>query len=346
MCEFFENNKKCCKKNIYGLFCNKHKRNHLINDNIISIDKFTKKNSDYLKNDIIYTLNYLDKKKYNKSLKKDILFNILTEKFKKYDYYNNYIINIENIQLKLKYKFNKVNRILRGEGYIHRDKCNNKEDFFTYETVHEINNKYFFSYKDDKNIIWFFDIRSLKKLINTNQSNPYTMVPFNSETIIRANKLVDILKNKGISLNFEDEMKEIKKDKKAILKQKMVDVSAIMERLGFSFNLEWFTILSLLHLKKLYALLEDIWNYRTQLSLSSKRMICPPNGIIFNKSQLEIRNINSRDNIREIILNDILKFNDAIDDGNKRNGYMYFLIGLGKVNTSVYDIHPWILSVD
>ena len=30
MCDFCENNVKCCKKNTYGQFCNKHKRNYLI----------------------------------------------------------------------------------------------------------------------------------------------------------------------------------------------------------------------------------------------------------------------------------------------------------------------------
>ena len=27
-------------------------------------------------------------------------------------------------------------------------------------------------------------------------------------------------------------------------------------------------------------------------------------------------------------------------------GYMYFLIGLAKINPVVYDIHPWILNID
>ena len=141
-------------------------------------------------------------------------------------------------------------------------------------------------------------------------------------------------------------MKELKKDKKQILKQKMVDVSAAIERLGFSFNLEWFSCLGLIPLKKLYGLLEDIWNYRTQLPIEIKRRICPPNGLIFNKSVIEIRRITQRDDMRNIIVSDILKFNNAIDDSDKKTGFMYFLIGLAKINPNVYNIHPWILSID
>ena len=52
MCEFIENNAKCCKKNMYGNYCKKHKRNHLIQNEIISIQNFTNKYSDILK--VIY----------------------------------------------------------------------------------------------------------------------------------------------------------------------------------------------------------------------------------------------------------------------------------------------------
>ena len=45
------------------------------------------------------------------------------------------------------------------------------------------------AYKDDNNIIWFFDVGSLK-LIELKQANPYTMIPFNDNVIYRANKII------------------------------------------------------------------------------------------------------------------------------------------------------------
>ena len=346
MCEFIENNAKCCKKNMYGNYCNKHKRNHLIQNEIISIHNFTNKYSDYLKGDILNTLNNISPKKYKNSSKKPLLFDILSNKYMKFTHYTNNCSSIIKIQKHYKKRYIKFHGFLRGEGFIDKSKCNNQEDFFTYETVNEIDDKYFFSYKDNKNIVWFFDIRSLKKILEMNQPNPYTMVPMDDIIKGRACKLIKYLNDKNIPLNFEDEMKEIKKDKKSILKQKIVDLSANIERLGFSFNIEWFTVLHTTNLKKLYSLLEDIWNYRAQLSLAMKMKICQPNGIVFNKSQLEIRNITSRDNIRTVILDDVLKFSNAVEDGDKKTGYMYFLIALAKINPVVYDIHPWILNID
>jgi len=331
---------------MYGNYCKKHKRSHLIQNELISFTNFTNKSSDYLKGNILNTLNKIDIKKHKKSLKKGILFDILSNKYGKFVHYTNNYSSIIMIQKHYKKRYIKLHGSLRGEGFIDKSKCNNQEDFFTYETAYEIDDKYFFSYKDNKNIVWFFDIRSLKKILEMDQPNPYTMVPIDNNIKRKAQKLIKYLNDKNIPLHFEDEMKELKKDKKSILKLKIVDLSANIERLGFSFNIEWFKGLHTTNLKKLYSLLEDIWNYRAQLSSAMKMKICPPNGIVFNKSQLEIRNITSRDNIRTIILDDVLKFGNAVEEGDKKTGYMYFLIGLAKINPVVYDIHPWILNID
>jgi len=348
MCDFSENNTTCCKKKCYGNFCKKHKRNHLISDsnNLIILRKFTKKSSDYLKDDILNTINYIDKKKYKKSLKKPILFDILFERYNSWIYYSDHIELILKLQNNFKEKYKKKYASLRGEGFIDKTLCNNKEDFFTYETYDEIENKYFFSYKDDLNIVWFFDIRSFKKLIDMDQGNPYTMKKITYLTKLRANRLIEYLKKENISIDFKDEMKEIKKDKKAILKQKMIDLSANIERLGYSFNMEWFSVLNTMSLKKLYSLMEDIWNYRAQLSIDMKMRICPPNGLVFNKSPIEVRNINTRDKMRSLVIDDVSNFNKAVDDNDKKIGYMYFLYGLAKVNPIVYQTHDWIMNID
>jgi len=345
MCDFSENNVICNKKICHGQYCNKHKRNYLVHNDFIVYDRFTNKPSDYLKDDILRTINKYDNKKYHKSLKKNVLFELLSERYNKIDHYNDNIDIIKSIQSKYKAKYNRLNEIIRGEGFNDRKKCNNNEDFFTYETYDEIDDRYFFSYKDDTDIVWFFDIRSLKKLIDMNQGNPYTMKEFDYPTIYKANKLIEYLKNNNVCIDFKDEMKELKKDKRKILKQKMIDIFSSIERLGYSFNNDWFTILPVQHLKKLYSLLEDIWNYRAQLPMQQKMLICPPNGMIFNKHPIEIRNITNKHKMREIIIEDISKFNNAVSDNDKKTGFMYFLIALGKINPSVTAIHPWIAYV-
>ena len=345
MCEYIHNNSICGKKKCYGEFCCKHRREYLVQNDFIIINKFTDKSSDYLKDDILSTLNQIDKKKYKKSLKKDILFNVLSSKINRLNHYTNNSEKIQKIQFIYKEKYKKQQSLIRGEGFLNKKSCNNTEDFFTYENVDEISDKYFFSYKDYKNIVWFFDIRSLKKLIDMKQPNPYTMVPFNDNVIIRALKIIEKLNNMNISTDFKDEIKQVEKDKKKLLKQKVIDVFASIERLGLSVNAQWFTCLHIIHLKKIYGLMEDIWNYRAELSQELKIKMCPPDGKIFNRSPHEIRHTSDRMKMMDYILTDIYKFNNAEYDSDKITGFTYFLISLSKVNPIVLDTHSWMASV-
>lgn len=345
MCDFIQNNSKCGRKKCYGEYCCKHKREYLVQNDFINIANFTDKPSDYLKNDIISTLNTIDKKKYNKSLKKDIIFNILSSKISRFQHYTNNSKSVIMVQRYYKDKYNKQQSLIRGEGFLQKDLCNNKEDFFTYESTNEIDDKYFFSYKDDNNIIWFFDVRSLIKLIELKQPNPYTMIPFNNDVIHRANKIIDNLKKSNISTDFKDEIKQVEKDKKKLLKQKITDVFASIERLGLSINISWFTTLHIIQLKKVYGLMEDIWNYRAQLDNEAKIRICPPDGRIFNKSPNEIRNLSDRNKMMDYILTDINKINSAHSDNDKKTGFILFLVALSNVNPLVLEVHPWMIDI-
>ena len=115
MCEFIKDcNSKCGCKTKYGNYCNKHKRNHLVQNDFIAYEYFTNKSSDYLKGDILKTLNYLDNKKYNKSLKKEVLFTILTNKYDKFSHYNNNKEPILKVQRYYRQKYKLLNARMRG----------------------------------------------------------------------------------------------------------------------------------------------------------------------------------------------------------------------------------------
>lgn len=327
---------KCDNKNKYGDYCYKHRKNFLCNkDDIIIPENFTNKESDYLKKDIIVTL-----KKYNTQFKtksKHDLFIILSKIYlnlKDYQKNINKIIYIQNEYRNLK---NKKKNILRGEGYNNKKECNNETDFFTYETYDEINDKYFFSYKDDQNIIWFFDIRSFNKLIEMNQPNPYTMKDIPSKVIENSKILTELLK-----LDKRDELIDktaLKLSRKEIIKQKCIDFFSEISQCGWDCQPEWFLNLNTFLLKKLYRNLEDLWNYRLQLTNEMKIRICPPNGIIFNIPVSQVNNINSSTTLKEIIINESIKFNNATNIEDRKLGYIYFLIGLGIVSRECYESH-------
>ena len=110
---------------------------------------------------------------------------------------------------------------------------------------------------------------------------------------------------------------------------------------NYESNIDWFLTLNTRRLKQLYKSLEDIWNYRLQLDQNTKDRISPPNGLVFNIPVNDVWRLNNRDSIQEIIINEAMKFNNAVSLEDKKLGYMYFLIGLGTISLECYNSHQW-----
>ena len=52
------------------------------------------------------------------------------------------------------------------------------------------------------------------------------------------------------------------------------------------------------------------------------------------------------ESIQEIIINEAMKFNNAVSLEDKKLGYMYFLIGLGTISIDCYNSHPWMMYLN
>ena len=223
-------------------------------------------------------------------------------------------------------------------------RCNNKEDFYTYELIKDIPDKYFYSYKDSKEFIWGFDIRSLEKLISMNYPNPYTTEIIPKEIIDDFQKKLLLIKKRTSYENLTD---IIERDRGEIIHQRIVDLCSSIEQSGYSCMVEWISLLNLRKLKELYKQLEDLWNYRAQLSHEIKCRIIPPNGQIFNMSVSEVFSIQNIYEIQELILNEVYKFTNTQNDSDKRLGYMYFIISLSYVSRECYLCHQdWIVFIN
>jgi hypothetical protein len=313
---------ECDKKCNYGCYCYKHRESYLIdsNDNII-ISRFTNKSKDYNKKYLIkYYKDNFNLKYVKKS--KDELFESVSD---------NIIKDIIKLQ-----------SLLRGEYIRNKSKCNNDEDFNTFESLYNIPDKYYISYKDNNNIRWGFDIRSLNKLIEFNILNPYT-----TESL--PEKFIEDVKNKYNKLkkskSYENLDETIKMNNKDNIKQKCVDLFSIIEQSGYTCDINWFLSLNLRRLKELYKQLEDIWNWRAQLSEESKRRICPPDANIFKTPIIEIMNNQNKEDIQSLILHDVLKFKNA-EESDKKLGIIYFLISLSYVSGECRNNHiNWIQYV-
>lgn len=324
-----ESENTCRFKCRYGEYCYKHRRNHLIKENMIDMNNFTGLSKDYLKSDLIY---YQKNKIRDKSIikSKNELFDKIKyhiNSLKRYDSKENY----KNIIL--------VQSIARGKIIRQKNenlKCNNDEDFYTYDELKNIEPKYFYSYKDKGGIRWGFDIRSLDKLIQMGYPNPYTTEEIPLSVILEVKLAMNSLKDEN---GYEDLTDTIVRDRKETIKQKTVDLFSFIEQSGYTSHVEWFTVLSVRRLKELYRQLEDIWNYRSQLSQQMKRNICPPNADIFRTPMIEVMNYSCKEDLQELILHEVTKFTQAQTDSDRKLGFMYFLIAFGMVSPQCYHAH-------
>ena len=328
-CKFIESGLNCKHNCKYGDFCYKHRREHLISENEINRDIFTGLSKDYLKKDLVeYQKKHMGKK--NVKSEKQIIFD---EVYKHIIAINRYyeINNDKRILL--------IQALFRGRSIRKKNdefKCNNNEDFYTYDELKDIPKKYFYSYVDHKKFRWGFDIRSLDKLLNMNYPNPYTTEPIPQNIITEINDIIKTLKNEE---GYEDLTDSIVRERKDMIKQKTVDLFSLIEQSGYTCHIEWFTNLSIRRLKELYKNLEDVWNYRSQLTEQMKCNICPPNAYIFKTPMIEVMNYSSKEDLQELILHETMKFKNAESDSDRKLGFMYFLIAFGMVSHPCYSAH-------
>lgn len=232
---------------------------------------------------------------------------------------------------------------LCGPGFYNRDKLTNDTDFLTCETYTETPHHYFFSYKDQDSFIYYFDIRSFKKLMSkSNARNPYNRKPIPKYVIVNMNKRIRYLRSKNISLTIEDDPIPDKNSPEGV-KRTLNDIFIELSSNGYNVQLEWFTCLPLIRLKALYRNLEDIWNYRSELTITSKRNIVPPNGMLFTVKPQSLASVGDSFLIKKLIINDthrLIMSGDKIDD--RKIGMMYFIIAMSEVSSACLIANPWV----
>jgi hypothetical protein len=327
----------------YGGFDSKNRRKYLCNGNIIIKGKFTNIKTDYLKKDIINTIiyymsNYTKKQKdiINKS-KKDVVYNLLVKIF-------NYIDNEDKIiliQKHIKKYIINIENNLRGPGFKNNKICKNDQDFLYLIDIDKQDPDFFYSYKDSVDSIWFFDLRSIYKLLVTNKSNPYNREIFPNKVKIEVKKLKKILKKRNIKLDIDEYKFKNKKEK---VERMIIDLTVNITQSGNQFNGDWLKFLSKSKLLLLYKDLEDLWNYRLNMTLDQKKIIIPPLGILFNYPLGNLSRLES-DDIIELLITEINKFELSIDEANKKLGYLYLITCLSAYNNECKQLNSWVLWV-
>lgn len=313
---------------------------------IITLESYNKnkqnKKTFYYLEQIKKSLKYYNISKIPKGKKKE-LENVLITYFENLNSYSIYTKEIITIQNAFR-KYNNNKKIkTQGLGIINKHKCQNQEDFYTLDNINEIEDKYFFSY-DQHGHIYFFDIRSFHKLINNDCKNPYTREDI-PKYAIDSFKLRQLEFKTNNIIIHEIETPQLTKEQ--IFNSKVIDMFQKIDVLNVSAggtDPKWFTDLNILQLKILYKVLEDIWNYRAQLSLSKKKEIVPNNDM-FAIHINDIHIITKKRKIQKIIIKEMDKLvSSSPNNDDRMTGAYFILTALVEVSPQCMEALPWLIQ--
>lgn len=319
---------------------------------LITLDDYNKNNSFRRTNKIFYYCSDIKKtlqhyNLYNKGLKKHMLESKMKLFYDKLNSYEKDLPSIINIQRRIRQHLKEKQLAQYGEGFFDKQLCQNSEDFYTFENYNDISDDYFFSYKDVHNKVYYFDIRSFYKLLNSNKNpiNPYNREAIPSDIIDIAMKRINYMDNNGIPTKFVED--NIPMTEEQIFFNRVLDIFQKIDSLNVTAagtDPKWLSELNIAKLKKFYRNLEDIWNYRADLSIQQKKQIVPDNNI-FNISINKIFMTDNLKKVRKIVLDDLDKLvSSGISDNHKSTGCYYILIALSEISPACGSSLPWLVQ--
>jgi len=238
---------------------------------------------------------------------------------------------------------------MHGPALWDRSLCTNVNDFVTMEPLEEIGFHQFISYKDTDEFIYGFDMNSLHNLYLKSQGemkNPYNrnLIPpsiiKDIRTIVRMSRILNI----DINLSVEDVFKHVSNEK--AIELRALTLFQNIDALGNYSNARWFLSLNRGQIHRFVREIIDVWNYRAQLTMETKRNICPPYGNPFIHLNLEyVVTEPNLWNVKNMILACLERFvNNGVDHDSKTLGAYYVLGVLTIVNNDAATSMPWLFQ--
>lgn len=311
---------------------------------------------------IINYKNYKNLLKYNYTIKElNFILNnnnySISNHITKKDSILNYCINMLHLYSK-SLKIQKIwrNYFIRlfnksiGPAYKNKKISNNTEDFLTAETIDEIDYYNFFSFKDDDNFVYSFNIISIYSLLQKNDfKNPYNRININNNII---NLVYDRIKYNKI-LNKTEIFNEYK-PKQLNDTEKINNIFCTIDNLGNYSSSNWFFELDGKLIVRFIYELYEIWHFRAGLTNERKRELSPPNGNPFLNIPSQIylgHNINSNFypwskqylTQKSVGLMEQLLYNSQNEEDRKICAF-YILSALTLVSVNARNSLPWLYA--
>jgi len=247
----------------------------------------------------------------------------------------------------LQKKYNK----LHGPAFLYRKICTNDSDFLTGDELKDIPYSQFISYRDNDGFIYGFDIISLYNLvsksllISSKVKNPYNRNEIPAYVISNIKSLIRISKILGINLELviQDDTVHLSDEKTVELRT--LSLFQNIDSLGNYSSPTWFLSLNRNQTIKMFREILDIWDYRAQINIDTKRAICPPNGLLTNINLNVIFNEQNIWKLRKYMLDVMEKLvNSGIDQDSKTLGAYYVLGALTIVSENAATALPWLFQ--
>lgn len=215
----------------------------------------------------------------------------------------NKIKNIIKIQCLIRRKLIYIYMDYKGPALKNRKLCVNDNDFYTLEPLNEVKFYNFFSYKDNNNFIYGFDINSLLTMMKKPGivQNPYNREKIAYDILKKASYIGKMNRlflprkstsyDESVNLSKKDEIIEkMRKTRNENINNRINNLFYEIDNLGNYTTPLWISNLNINDYFNLIRYIYDIWTYRANLPILTKRRICP----YFNPFIDGLENINMR----------------------------------------------------
>jgi hypothetical protein len=288
------------------------------------------------KNISIYTLRQSIKKSYLcKTINTKQSKSLLVEEIKKVIEKNRYYDANQ-------YSIIKIQTFYRRWIIYKRSLCVNDNDILTFTCKYEIPNQYFYRFKDSNTQKWYaYDIRTLLKIIESKYpSCPYTFRTFTEDE----KDQIYLYKIKLINLGLELEVEKKVLTFEEQTEMKMKDVFYEINMLDNYTNHFWFKNLELYELIDFYLKMQDLWSYRTDMTIEAKKRIIS-NGTVFNVPAYIIKGQKSKIKLQNVILDEFVRLiSEGINIDERKLGAMLILTILVEVSHDAASALPHLIQ--
>lgn len=278
-------------------------------------------------------------KKYNQRVsgnKPQLIYNLYN--YLKYSYFC--------IKIQKNFRKHMVKRFIKLLGpACYNRKCVNDTDFLTFKPLNDIAFHQFYSFKDKDDFIYGFDTCSIYNMLceNSYTKNPYNRndlpndIMYNIKNIVKIGRLLKL----PLNIKINNDINNLSFKKKTELRA--IQVFQNFDHMGFVTDSNWIMRLSRSRIIRYLRELEDVWNYRTEISNEIKRNILPPNGVLFNYNLGQMIHSKSDLYLKNVILDCIEKLTTkGICSSSRSLGGFYALGTITIVSTTAANSLPWL----